>query len=121
LDASGEDDHPHSHPETKDAGNPNPNEKSVFVTHEKPKGNAGDEAYKSTEEEGVVDFVKHGRSGPVAVVEYLLESIFRKVTGCILAGTRYPYALELAKQATFPGPLRSSDFFLASLAVCGLW
>ena len=63
MDTRRENDHSHPHPKTEDAGDPNPYEQAIFMTHKKPKGNACDEADERAEEERVVDFMKHGRQG----------------------------------------------------------
>lgn len=61
MDTCREDDHSHPHPETEDARDPNPYEEAIIMTHEKPKGNARDEADERADEERIVDSMKHGR------------------------------------------------------------
>ena len=61
MDTRRENDHSHPHPETEDAGDPNPYEEAIFMTHKKPKGNACDEADERADEEWVINFMKHGR------------------------------------------------------------
>jgi hypothetical protein len=48
-----------SDPKAEDTGHPDANEEAIFVTYEKPQGDAGEEADKCPDEERVVNFVKH--------------------------------------------------------------
>ena len=63
MDTRRENDHSHPHPETEDAGDPNPYEEAEIMTLKKPKGDACDKADERADEERVVDFMKHGREG----------------------------------------------------------
>ena len=59
CDAHRENDHAYSHPKTENARYPQADEEAVFVTLQKPQRDAGEEADKCPDQEGVIDFVKH--------------------------------------------------------------
>ncbi|MEO6741246.1 MAG: hypothetical protein ABIP20_13420 [Chthoniobacteraceae bacterium] len=51
----------YAHPQTKNARHPDSDKEAVFVTDKEPQGNARKKANEGSDEERIIDLMKHGR------------------------------------------------------------